>query len=242
MKIEHLEIDSRALGRPVLALSEFDPAADFAAFEREYCARHHPGYVVCKVPLESAAAIHALEDAGFRLVECQIRSETAIRKLHPVDAFPYTFELVENEADLAEVLAIAARTFVHDRFSTDPQVPEGVSARRFHEYVLQSFHAPGEAVYRLRENGTGRTVAFKTHRYLSPTEALLLLGGVDPDCKGAGLGAINAYFECNEFLRKGIKRVTTHISAANYPIFVLEISKLGFRVAAAFAVLRKIYA
>jgi hypothetical protein len=64
---------------------------------------------------------------------------------------------------------------------------------------------------------------------------------VDAECKGAGLGAINAFFEYNYFHRIGIKRAVTHISASNYPIFVLEISKLGFRVTAAFAVLRKVY-
>ena len=39
----------------------------------------------------------------------------------------------------------------------------------------------------------------------------------------------------------GIRRAVTHISAVNYPIFNLEIGGLGFRVAAAFAVLRKVY-
>jgi hypothetical protein len=121
-------------------------------------------------------------------------------------------------------------------------VPAGVSAQRYRDYAWKSFHAPDEAVYRLIDRQTGKTVAFKTHRYLSPTEALLLMGGVDPDCKGAGLGALNSYFEYNEFHRKGIKRVVTHVSATNYPIFLLEISKLGYRITQTLAVLRKIYA
>jgi hypothetical protein len=45
----------------------------------------------------------------------------------------------------------------------------------------------------------------------------------------------------NELIRKGIKRGTTHISAANYPVFNLEIGKLGFTVLSSFAVLRKVY-
>jgi hypothetical protein len=191
--------------------------------------------------MEQLTAIHMLEVAGFRMMECQLRAEVSVRKPHPVEAFPYDFAAVETERDLESVLAIAARTFVHDRFSIDPLVPEGVSARRFREYVWQSFRAADEAVYRLIDRFTGHTVAFKTHRYVNSTEALLLLGGVDPECKGAGLGAINSYFEYNTFHRLGIKKVTTHVSASNYPIFVLEISKLGYRVTQAFAVLRKIY-
>jgi hypothetical protein len=33
----------------------------------------------------------------------------------------------------------------------------------------------------------------------------------------------------------------THISAANYPIFNLELGQLGFRVTTTFAVMRKLY-
>jgi len=36
MKVERLEIDSRVLGGNVLAISDFDPQADFANFERRY--------------------------------------------------------------------------------------------------------------------------------------------------------------------------------------------------------------
>jgi hypothetical protein len=42
-------------------------------------------------------------------------------------------------------------------------------------------------------------------------------------------------------MRMGVRRGTTHISAANYPIFNLEIGRLGFRVVRTFAVLRKLY-
>jgi hypothetical protein len=241
MTVERNEIDSKAYGCPVLVISDFEPTADFDAFEQEYVAQHGPAYVSCKAPMEQVAAIHRLEAAGFRLVECQLRCEVSVRKLHPVEAFAYDFVRVETEQDLEPVLAIAARTFVHDRFSIDPLVPAGVSAQRYRDYVSQSFRTAGEAVYRLVDRQTGATVAFKTHRYLSPTEALLLMGGVDPDCKGAGLGAINSYFENNLFHGMGIRKVTTHVSASNYPIFVLEISKLGYRVTQAFAVLRKIY-
>ena len=148
---------------------------------------------------------------------------------------------METVEQLETVLDIAARTFVHDRFSIDPHVPPGVSARRYREYVRHSFETPGDAVYQLRERESGRTVAFKTHRLVSPTEALLLLGGVDPEFKGAGVGAVKAFVEYTPFQRAGVKRAVTHLSATTYPIFVLEISRLGFRVTASYAVLRKIY-
>lgn len=241
MNVEYVDVDSLLFGRPVLQVSTPESSAELAAAEQAWLAQHRPGYVGCKVPLENTAAIHLLEAAGFRFIECQIRSEVSIRHPRPVEGLPYEFLRVTSEAELGPVLAIADRTFVHDRFRNDPDVPEGIAERRYREYVRRSFQAPDEAVYRLTERATGATVAFKTHRYVSPTRALLLLGGVDPECKGAGLGAINSYFEHNELLRKGVRRATTHISGSNYPIFVLEIARLGFRVTAAFAVLRKMY-
>jgi len=78
--------------------------------------------------------------------------------------------------------------------------------------------------------------------YVSSTEALFLLGGVRADLKNVGVGPVSEYFEFNELIRKGIKTGITHISAANYPIVNLEIGKIGFRVLATFAVLRKLYA
>jgi len=242
MTAERIEIDSQIMGKPVLAISDFDATADFTAFERAYLLEFSPFYVSCKVLLDDVAAIHALETAGFQLVECQLRSVTKLRKPYDVSAFPYSFERVLREEDLDEILKIAASTFIHDRYRMDPSLPPEFASRRYPAYVRNSFHSPDEAVYRLLERDTGRTVAFKTHRYLGPSEALFLLGGVHPDMKELGLGLVNNYFEFNKLMSDGINRATTHISAANYGVFNLEFRAFGFRLVAAFAVLRKIYA
>jgi hypothetical protein len=84
-------------------------------------------------------------------------------------------------------------------------------------------------------------VAFKTHRVLGPGEIQLLLGGVKTGYRSAGIGALNEYFEFNLLRDEGARSVVTHVSAKNYPILNLEVSGLGFRVEAAFAVLRKVY-
>jgi hypothetical protein len=240
MKIERIAIDSQVLGASVLAIQDFDPTADFAAFERDYIAGYAPVYVSAKIPLERISDVQALESAGFRLAECQIRSTIKLRKPYDVSAFPYEFERVVRQEDLGPVLDIAATTFVHDRFTTDRSIDPSVSGARYQEYVRHSFLAPDEAVYRLIDR-EGRTLAFKTHRYLGGTEILFLLGGVHADYKNLGLGLINEYFELNELIRKGIRKGTTHISAANYPVFNLEIAQLGFRVLTTFAVMRKTY-
>lgn len=241
MRVERIEIDSRLCGYNVLAIHDFVPASDFPVFERAYVEEHAPGYVSCKAPLEDLAAVHTLEQAGFNLIECQIRSAIKLRDTFDVSRFPYDFMQVTREEDLNEVLEIAGVTFVHDRFSVDAAIAPGISGNRYREYVQNSFRSPREAVYRLVDRATRQTVAFKTHRIVNSSEVLFLLGGVHPEFKSLGLGVISEYCEFNELIRKGIRRGVTHISASNYPIFNLEIGHLGFRVVATFAVMRKVY-
>ncbi len=242
MKAERLEIDSRVLGGNVVAISDFDPETEFAEFEQRYVEEFHPIYVSCKIPLERISEVHILESQGFGLIEGQIRASVKLRKMHDVSRFPYDFGPVTREEDLTSVLEIAGTTFAHDRFSMDPRLAPGVSGTRYREYVRHSFLTPDEAVFRLVDRATGQVVAFKTHRYVSESEVLFLLGGVHPDYKNLGVGVINEYFEFNMLMQKGIRFGITHISASNYPIFNLEIGNLGFRVLTTFAVMRKIYA
>jgi hypothetical protein len=242
MRAERIEIDSRVLGGNVLAISDFDPEAEFAEFERRYVEEFHPLYVSCKIPLERISEIQILESQGFGLTEGQIRASVKLRKMHDVSRFPYDFEPVTREEDLTSVLEIAGTTFAHDRFSMDPRLAPGVSGARYREYVRRSFLSADEAVFRLVDRASRQVVAFKTHRYVSKCEVLFLLGGVHPEYKNLGLGLINEYCEFNMLMQMGIRFGITHISASNYPIFNLEIGNLGFRVLTTFAVMRKIYA
>jgi hypothetical protein len=241
LKATVVPVDSEVLRGNVLAIEGFDPRVDFAAFERAYVEARRPVYVSCKVPLERIAEVHRLEQHGFELIECQIRSRINLKAPLEMPASPYTFARVTDDGDLAAVLEIAGEAFEHDRFSVDPLVPKHVSGERYRRYVERSYRSQDEAVYRLYDPHKGTTVAFKTHRYLPGGEALLLLGGVHRAYTRLGLGVINTYAELAELRRLGISKGLTHIAASNYQIFNLEIGRLGFRVVTTFAVMRKVY-
>lgn len=244
MEIRFNEIDSRVLGRPVLDLVDPTPEDDLAAAEKAYVARHHPAYVLCKLPIENVALIQRLEDIGFRFIETQLRLTFRLKQPFAVPDGPYHFERVVNEQVLEEVLAIVRETFTDDRWLVDPwfQNASALPGKRYEAYVRQSFERPDERVYRLLERESGRTLAMRTHRHLGNGEALMLLGGVHPDYKGAGLAPLTSFHEYNELLRQGITRITTHVSARNYAILNLEMSALKYRVDQTFVVLRKVYA
>jgi hypothetical protein len=244
MEIRLIEIDSRVLGRPVLDL--LDPAEedDLAATEKAYIDRHHPAYVLCKMPVEKLALIHQLEDAGFHFVETQLRLTFNLKRSFDVSEGSYDFERVDSESALEDVLSIARETFTDDRWLIDPWFSDArtLSGKRYEAYVRQSFERMDERVYRLVERESRKTLALRTHRHLGNGEALMLLGGVHPDYKGAGIAPLMSFHEYNELLRQGITRITTHVSARNYAILNLEMSALKYRVAQTFVVLRKVYA
>ncbi|MBF0543587.1 MAG: hypothetical protein HQM08_04100 [Candidatus Riflebacteria bacterium] len=242
MRIERLNIDSAVFGGTVLAIQDFDSAQNFSAFEDEYCKLYDPKYVSCKISLDQICDSHLLEKHQFHFIECQMRASKKIRKAYDVSSFTqYSFDPIKDERDSANVLEIAKSTFSQDRFSKDRLLPSDISGKRYQSYVQQSLNSKNEAVYKLVDLRAGKTVAFKTHRLLPNNEALLLLGGVHSDCKNFGIGVVNSYFEINALLAAGIRKVTTHFSAANHPILNLEIGEMGYHVEATFAVFRKIY-
>ena len=242
MRIERVEIDSDVLGRNVLSIADLTATDDLAAAERGYQQEFRPGYVSCRVPLEDLATVHRLEEHGFQLIECQIRSAIRFKCEFDVTRYPYEYHQVTTRDALEEVLAIARTTVVHDRFTVDAAVPTGISGERYSRYVQKSFERSDEEVWRLYDPLAKMTLGFRTHRHTGPREVLLLLGGIHPEFKELGLGVVSSYFCFNQMRRDGIKKAITHISAINYPIFNLEIGFLGFRVLGTFAVMRKTYA
>ena len=228
----------------MLDLTEIDGEGDIAEFEADYRREHDPYCAVTKVPAEELATVHKLEDHGFRFVEFQMRLTGSLPQAFDVSHYPYRIERVISEAQLEPVLDIATTTFDRDRFSMDPilrAAGRNISGERYRRYVLKSFQAADECVYRLVSDFSAETVGFSTHRHLGEGEATLLLGGVRNDLKHSGMGGVNDYFALNELRREGVRRFSGHISGVNYPIINLNMRTLRVRVVACYVVLRKIY-
>ena len=125
----------------MLALKDVTPADDLAAEEARYTQQFQPAYVSCRVPLEELATVHRLEQHGFQFIECQIRSTIRFTRDYDVSRYPYEYQRVTTREALDEVLDIASRTVVHDRFTIDPAVPQGISGARYRRFVEKSFAA-----------------------------------------------------------------------------------------------------
>jgi len=79
-------------------------------------------HLTARVDSGDAAAVHALECAGFELIDCIQTMALEIADRFPqrhTDLVIRPFEI----GDLADVLAIARASYVHDRFHADPAIP-----------------------------------------------------------------------------------------------------------------------
>ena len=94
---------------------------------------------------------------------------------------------------------------------------------------------------RLYDPDSKQIMSFRIHHITGHAEVLLLLGCVHPWFKSLGRSVIPSYLGFDQMRRDGFRRSVTQISAVNCPVFNHEIGGLGFRVNAAFAVLRKVY-
>ena len=237
------EIESLVLGRAVVEIRAFHAGDDFSAEEKRFRQEHDPLYAVCKVPVEDLGAVHQLEDHGFRFIETQLKLALKM-KPYDVSKYPYSYTPVEP-GDLEAVLAMAGTIFSDDRFSVDPFLRERFAGKaageRYRRYVMKSFEAPDECVYKMVNDATKEIVGFGTHRHTSQDEAVIFIGGIASTYQKAGLGPISDFLAINNLRREGVKKAYTHVSARNYAIMNLEIAGLGFKVIDSQVVLRKVY-
>ena len=240
MRTRLLDIDSQALGAPVLDLLDVDPARDFAAFERDFLQSHAPAYVSAKIPLENLAVLHHLEACGFQMVECQFGTRIHLGKSYDPGPVPYGFEPVTTEARLAEVADIAATSIVHDRYNRDPAVPPHFGPERYRLYVRQAFVLPDQEVFRMFDPATGETLGVRTQRRINDREITFLLGAIRKDLIDSGLGLVLGYLHFNWLIERGVRVGHTAFSSINYPVFNID-ARLGFRIVSASAVVRKVY-
>lgn len=242
MYLEIQVIDSEIFGKPFAEIKSFSNDINFERFEQDYVTEYNPFYVSCKIPIENIEEIHSLEKAGFNFIEVQIRETFSIPKKLKLPVVPgYAFEEVTSEEDLQQVLNIASTCFEHDRFTIDKKLNKSFSAERYKDYVKKSFIEPDEYVYKLTDIESNEIVGFKTHKLIENEEALMFLGGVANQYKKTAIPVISGTLELLELQKKGVKKLTTHVSARNYGVINLELRGFKFKINQAYVVLRKIY-
>lgn len=173
---------SRLLGKPGfhLAKGAGAPAEVLAALQG-------PCFVDAKVPAEETAAAAALQEAGFRLADTNVR----LHRPAGMAAAPFgrtgTTVRFAVPQDRDAVAAIAASALRWDRFHRDPAIP-GDTADRIKAEWAANFFSGRRGDWMVVAEREGRPAGFLQLLKGSDGSLVIDLVAVAPDFQGHGLG------------------------------------------------------
>lgn len=245
--VERLEWDSRHFGFPVSRIDHLyafgsDPGARGAAYAvllAQVCAGEEARgtrYLVTRIAAADVAAVHALEDAGFRLLETLVFASIRARDVDFTRMRRMAHVRDAREEDLPALAAISREAFArapaYDRFHADPLLPQEKCDELMGIWPVSSYH--GFADFVLTAEKEGRPVGYMTakrHRELwdalGYNVSALIMSGVSP--KGTGAYAALVVEATTRLVADEAERVQA--STQVYNTSVLNTWEfLGFRV------------
>jgi hypothetical protein len=197
-----------------------------------------PVFVHARVDREQLDRIPDLQAMGFYVVECSVEPFLVLGKSvalarfadTPSAFFPARFRMRDlrftaiargNKIVEDSVRAIAAESFVDDRFHLDHQCPVGVAGRRYRYWVDDLLADAGVSFHCLVLDGT--PVGFFAHR-----DDHLILSGFTRAHAGSGLGAYFWFSVCRVAQAAGHAVARSRVSCNNLPSLNL-FSRMGFK-------------
>ena len=199
--------------------------------------------VVCRVQSNELAAIHALEESGFLLMDTLLDfvfdfSRTSIEAINlPRRDGQWKFRQAKA-ADLPDLLVLSEKAFSRyfGRYHADPQMPPGTATRIYTEWVRSAFEGwadwivVAEVEDRIAGYGLWRKTLESEEKH-SVGVAVCDILAIDPEFHGRGLSAplmLEGMGKGRDFARYLIGPV--HVS--NYPL-QHSLQKLGWRISGA---------
>jgi dTDP-4-amino-4,6-dideoxy-D-galactose acyltransferase len=202
--------DSRIIGRRIgtvkhLAVTSDDPAGVGILCElidglTQSLAERGTECVACRVQCSELAAIHALEQSGFLLMDTLLDFVfaflgTGLDQTNPrVPDKRLSIRLAEPR-DLPVLMAMNERAFANyfGRYHADPRIPSGTATRIYAEWMRSAFEGwadwipVGEIDGEIAGSGIWRRT-LAAHDKNSPGVAYCDMVVVDPEFQGTGLG------------------------------------------------------
>ena len=194
MKIVHAEWEKRNLGRDAweITLDGKDIKDVDAVMESLHADKFRGAYVCVNLPVGNLKMVHALEDDGFRFLECQL---SLIDHFTPRDLLEQregfgdqvTFRDVEKNPEAWErvIAKITPNCFHTDRISLDPQFGLDIACIRYKNWIRDLLRDSKSRMWVMEF--AGKEVAF----------------GVDTSENGRKKGILAATFDSFEGLGYG---------------------------------------
>jgi len=207
--------------------------------------RFRNALVTLKLPVGNMAAIHGLEDAGFRFVETQFQVGYDLTHYHcPPSVVEFVSPVVQVEVPkrvndwerIAEL--VTPDLFETDRIALDPCFGINIGCVRYKNWMMDLVSAEDSHLY----------VFYKPDNQSSPLGFTLvkeqgvvshaILGGVFTHCKipGIGVSIWNQYLKNSA--ARGFARIETAVSSNNPAVLIMD-SVLGYVIEKMTYVLRR---
>jgi ribosomal protein S18 acetylase RimI-like enzyme len=185
-------------------------------------------FVKARISCMDLAALHALEDCGFKVIETYIDFRFHLEQLDAKPDADIRIRLAEK-SEIDAVKQIALTAFRYNRYMMDPQLPDREARESRMIWVENSFRGRAEAVYVacIDEQITGFLILRKTSNENGHKIGLIDLIAIDPAFTKQGLGmalvqqSLHHYFESAQFIDVGTQ--------ANNVAAISLYLKMGFK-------------
>jgi GNAT superfamily N-acetyltransferase len=152
----------------------------------DYCFRNRVAMLIGRVPTASLSTVHALEGAGFQLMDTLVRYEIAVDPTHPPTVSPLVRRLRAGEDEEVERIARASFSAYFGHYHADPRLNRAACDEAYVSWARRCCASGLPSEVMLVAESSGRIEAFAAIRSMQGSGELSL-GAVAPEARGRGL-------------------------------------------------------
>jgi len=182
-----------------------------------FCAANQVEFLVARCPTTDISAAHAMEAAGFRLMETllYLRFDLKTRPI-PMNKSNVLIRPVQpSEVSQVGALAHTAFTNYYGHYHADPKLDPQKSTEVYVDWAERCCTDPAAANLVLVAEAEGELVGFRALRVNSPIQGEFILAGVSPEFRRRGIYRafiVEGLKWCRE---QGLKEVLNSTHVAN---------------------------
>ncbi len=232
---EYQPWDTEILERKTAKILSFQPKGAPKSLAEELTsslAKEKIEYAIFRVNASYFPTIHALEDAGFKLVDGYLELECEVKE---GESLPTNVRKAKNE-DLEQLQAIAARSFSKTRFYNDPLIKKSQGDKIYSEWIKNSILGKMADMVLVWEEGKS-LLGFVTIR----KNGNLTLISVSKNAQGKGIGKLLVKAALNQFKKWGISKSTIETQMTNISA-LRAYQSCGYKIADSYLTFRWSYA
>jgi ribosomal protein S18 acetylase RimI-like enzyme len=193
-------------------------------------------FLNCRVATGDVDAIQALESFGFRFVGNEVYLVRSFMK-NPLSEDDYLTNCIDcKPAMQKDVVSLAKRIHVHNRYMYDPNIPRQHASKIYSDYITK--YAFGQDYRSVVKFVDGKLVGFLFYKFNRPLSekvgnkyASLDFIGVDPEAQNQGIGEQLNRAALLDLAKADATHVVVRTFGNNYPAIRI-CQKVGFQITA----------